>query len=323
MVAERSNPGWMLTLKPRGRYTSLFLSWREDRIEVSSGRLMVSRIFGPFHTTRRLERDAIRRILLAGRDDRLALETARGRVELSRLGTRTERFMGATALRHALGIPESPAGAIPIPKGWEVIVTPEGERALVVNHAQRSIQAVVTAAGAALMAAVTRLVARGFTHDRDGAGAALLLLACTAGLAAWAAWLALGRSEWCIGRGRLTLRRRFASAARDVFEARRLALVMTTDSDGDQWYELVALTAEGSPLPSGIELVTHFAGSPPRPAGITLRTSRSTRRTVARRMNDGSRVRDLGAWLAHATGLEFQDHTAPFTVDVQFARFRA
>jgi hypothetical protein len=323
MVAETSKPDWRLSLQPRGRYSSLFLSWREDRIEVASGRLVVTRLFGPFHTARRFERDAVRRILLAGRDDRLALETARGRVELSRLGTRAERFMGAAALRHALGIPESPAGAIPIPSGWEEIVTPEGQRALVVNHAQRRMQSVVAGVGAVLMADVTRQVARGWTHERDAAGAAILLLACAAGLAAWAAWLALGRSEWCIGRGRLTLRRRFASAARDVFEARRLALVMTTDSDGDQWYELVALTDEGSPLPSGIELTTHFAGSPPRPAGIAFRTSGSTRRTVARRMNDGSRVRDLGAWLAHATGLEFQDHTAPFTVDVRFARLRA
>lgn len=213
--------------------------------------------------------------------------------------------------------------AIAVPGGWEVIVTPEGERALVVNRAKRRIQAVAAGTGAMLMVAITRWVGHGWTHDRDSAGAAFLLVSCAIALATWAVWLALGRSEWCIGRGRLTLRRRFASSLRDVFQARRLALVMTTDSDGDKWFELVALAEEGPPAPSGIELTAHFTGNPPRPAGITLRTSRATRRTVARRMNNGSRVRDLGAWLASEAGLEYQDYTALFTVDVPFARFRA
>ena len=311
MVAGRSSEGWRLTLKPRGRYTSLFLSWREDRIEVASGRLIVSRIFGPLRTTRRFERDAIRRILLAGREDRLALETARGRVPLSRLGTRTERFMGAAALRHALGLPDAPAAGNAVPRGWEVIVTPEGERALVVNHAKRRLHALVAGALAVALAAITRWLARGWGHDRASAEAALILLVPTLALAARAVWLTLGRSEWRIGHGRLTLRRRFAGTVRDAFEAERLALVMTIDSEGDEWYELVALAGDGSPLPAGIEVVARFSGSPPRPAGFTLRTSDPGRRAIARRMNDGSAMRDLGAWLARETGLEFEDHTVP------------
>jgi hypothetical protein len=314
MAGERTNEGWRITLKARGRYASLFLPWLEDRIEVSSGRLVVTHLRGLFRTSRRFERDAIRRILLAGRDDRLALETGRRRVELSRLGTRAERFMAAAALRVALGFPEPQAEATAIPRGWE-IVTLEGERVLVPGIARRRIQALLACAGTLALGVVTFALGRHSGHDHESMEAALILLAATLGLAAWTAWLALGRPEWRIHRGRLTLRMRFLGTVREVFEARRLGLVMTTDSDGDEWYELVALTEDGSPLPTGIEVVTRFVGSPPRPAGITLHTSRATRRTVARRMNDGSAVRDLGVWLAHATGLEFQDHTAPTVIE--------
>jgi hypothetical protein len=63
----------------------------EDRLAVAGGRLIVERRRGPFRTTRSFERHTVRRVLLAGRDDRLALERERGRVELSALGTREER----------------------------------------------------------------------------------------------------------------------------------------------------------------------------------------------------------------------------------------
>ena len=284
----------------------LRLLWGEDRIEVSPDRLVVTRLRGPFRTTRRFERGAIRRVLLAGRDDRLTLETARGRFTLSRLGTRAERFEGVAALRAELGILESAAGAATMPRGWEQIITPEGERVVVVDLATRGIQAWGAGAGALLLAAVTFVVARESLHRPDLVLAALLLLAFTVGLAAGTLWLARGRWEWRIGSGRLTLRKRFAGTVRDVFEAKRLVLEVSTDSDGDEWYALEALPAV----------------SPPLPAGITIRTSFSNRRTVARRMNDGSGVRDLGAWLARATGLEFIDRTAPHTCEVRLDDLR-
>ena len=277
---------------------------------MSTGRLVVTRIRGPFRTTRRFERDTIRRIVLAGRDDRLALQTGRRRVELSRLGTRAERFLGAEALRAVLQLHE-PAGTTAIPNGWEEIVTPEGARALVVNLAARRVRAGIAGAGALLLAAGTYAVARESAHHADLVAAALILLASTLGLAAGAVWLARGRWEWRIGRGRLTLCRRFGAALREVFEARRLVLEMTTDDDGDDWYALDALAGGHEPVPGGIEVIARLAGSPPTFAGVTFRTSRCMRRTVARRMNDGSRIRDLAAWLAHATGLEFEDRTNP------------
>jgi len=115
-------------------------------------------------------------------------------------------------------------------------------------------------------------------------------------------------NRWRIGSGWLTLRRRYGAAVRDVFEARRLVIEMSSDSDGDAWYQLDAYDAAG----------------PPTLAPIRWRTSNSKhRRTVARRMNDASAVRDLGAWLARASGLPLEDLTSPETRAVQLAELRA
>jgi hypothetical protein len=285
----------------------LRLLWGEDRIEFASGRLTVTWFRGPFRSTRHFERDQIRRVTLVGRD-LLALETVRGRFDLSGLGTRAERVEGARALRAEMGLQELPAAAAAIPPGWEEIITPEGERALVAELARRRIQARVAGGAALALAAVTFAVARESLQRVDLAIAALILLAFTGGLAASALWLARGRWEWRIGSGRLTLRRRYGAALRDVFEARRLVIEMSSDSDGDAWYQLDAYDAAG----------------PPTPAPIRWRTSTSKhRRTVARRMNDASAVRDLGAWLARASGLPLEDLTSPEQRAVQLAELRA
>jgi hypothetical protein len=300
MASERTSEGWRLSLK------SQRLPWGEDRIEVSSGRLVVTSIRGPFRSARVFGRDAIQRIVLAGRDDRLTLVTARKRIELSGLGTRTERFEGATALRAELGLREPAAGPIAIPRGWEEIITPEGERALTVDLGLRRIRAWGAGAGALLMAGLAFLVARQSGREPPLVIPALILLAFTLALAAGALWLARVRWEWRVGNGRLTLRKRYGATLRDAFEARRLVLEMTTDSDGDVWYVLQAVPA----------------ATPPTPNGFYVRIG-SINRTVARRMNDGSAMRDLGEWLARASGLEFVDYSAPRTRETNLAELRA
>ena len=286
----------------------LRLVWGEDRVEFASGRLTATWIRGPFRGSRAFERDTIRRVTLAGRYDHLTLETTRGRVELSALGTRDERVEGAAALRAELGLEELPAGVAAIPQGWEEIITPEGERALVADVATRRVQARVAGGAALSLAAATFAVAREALHRIDLAIAALILLAFTGGLAAGALWLAHGRWEWRIGNGRLTLRRRYGAAVRDVFEARRLVVELSSDSDGDVWYELDAYDAETAP--------------PSTP--IRWRTSSSRhRRVVARKMNDASAVRDLGAWLARASGVALEDRTTAEARATQLAELRA
>lgn len=107
----------------------------------------------------------------------------------------------------------------------------------------------------------------------------------------------------------MTLRKRYGARLRDVFEARRLMLDCTTDSDGDPWYELSALGD---------------TEKPPAAAGIQWRPARPRNsRTIARVMNDSPGVRDLAAWLSRATDLELEDRTTPQSREVQLAELRA
>ena len=277
----------------------LRLLWGEDRLAVSSGRLTVTWSRGPIRTGREFERDAIRRVSLVGREDRLMLETTRQRLELSGLGTRAERVEALAALRAELGIPDVPpaTAAAEVPQGWEEIITPEGERALVVNLSTRRIQARMASVVTMLLAALTFALARGSVRRTELMVPAFILFVFTAGLAAGSLWLARGRWEWRIGSHRLTLRKRYGSNARDVFEAGRLMLDRSTDSDGDPWYELSALDE---------------AEKPPAPATFQWRPGRPRNsRTVARVMSDASSVRDLAVWLSRETGLELDDRTTP------------
>ena len=73
----------------------LRLLWGVDRINVASGQLTVTWSRGLFRNSRTFERHTIRRVLLAGRDDHVVLDTDRGRVDLTGMGTRPERSEAA------------------------------------------------------------------------------------------------------------------------------------------------------------------------------------------------------------------------------------
>ncbi len=280
-----------------------------DRIVVGSGRLTVTWSRGLFRRTRMFERHAIRRVVLTGRHDRLALETERGRVELTGLGSRAERMDAAQALRSELALLEaSDAPAPSLPREWEVIVTPEGQRALVANVATRRRQAQVASAFALGLAGVAFLVGRQAVSRWDLWVPTTILFAFALGATAGAMWLARGRWEWIPGSGQLTLRKRWGGTLTDVFHARRLSLDQSSDSDGDTWVELVALSA-AAPATSAV--------LPGRGSGA------NTRRRIARAMNDAASVRELAAWLARETELPLDDHTTPEARELQLAELRA
>jgi hypothetical protein len=280
--------------------------WGEDRITVAAGRLTVTWAGGPFRSARSFERDAIRGVGLVGREDRIALETSRKRVELSRLGTRAERIEGAKARRAELHVSE--AATVGIPPAWEEVITPEGERALVSNLSVRRTQARVASAITMGLAVVTFLVARESIGRPDLMVGAAILFVFTLAIAAGTLWLARGRWEWRIGNGRLTLRKRFGARVSDVFEGRRLRLEMSTDSDGDASVILQAAAEEApSPAPAAIQ----WRSRPPKNSRI-----------VAQSTDDGS-VRKLAAWFAQATGLELDDLTTPQAREAQIAELRA
>lgn len=290
----------------------LRLLWGEDRITVASGRLTVTWARGIFRKTRRFERDAIRRIALVGTRSHLVLATAGERVELSGLGSPAERAEGASFLRSELGIHDAvePTGHA-LPKDWEEIITPEGERALVQRQATRRAQARFAGAVTMGLAAVTVLLARAATPRLELLIPAFILFAFTVALAAGTLWLARGRWEWRIGSGRLTLRKRYGARVRDVFEGRRLLIESSNDSDGDTWYELLASGDAGAPEARARAAIRWRGDRPPNC------------RTVTRVMDDSAPVHELGAWLARETGLELEDRTTPRAREVQLAELLA
>jgi hypothetical protein len=293
----------------------------EDRLTVTGGRLIVERRRGPFRTARSFERDTIHRVLLAGRNDRLAIEGERGRVELSALGTREERSAAIAVLKTELALPESSTAAHPLPDRWEEIVTPEGERAVVPNLAIRRSLAWVAGVVTVMAGTVACLIARGIQREPVLVVPALLVSMLTLALGAGTVWLACGRMEWRIGSGRIVLRRRFGASARDVFEGHRLVLEETTDSDGDSWYDLGAIGAgkdEETPPPV-------MTGSPASRSRLRVwvRFGAENRRSIAKVMNDASGVRDLGHWLAAAAGIELEDRTTPEARGADVERLRS
>src|SRR5882672_8533619 len=193
----------------------------EDRISSESAGLVVVQMRGPFRRKLEFRRDSLRRLLLTFRGA-LAVETPKGTVELSSLGTREEREAAVSALRSELGLSDPDRGSDPIelPPGWEEIITPEGERAVVPDHAKRRVQARIAGAAALVLAAAAAAAVRESLSQARFIAFAIQLTLGAIVLACAAVWLARGRMEWRIGNGLVTLRRRFGAGVRDVFEAR-------------------------------------------------------------------------------------------------------
>jgi hypothetical protein len=276
----------------------LRMMWGEDRLTIQGGRLIVEHIRGPFRSTREFTRDGIRRIVLLPRLDRLALETERESVELSTLGTRNQRVQAADEMIAELRLaPVDPAASAALPVGWEAVISHEGERVLVPNLETRARQARAASVVTLLAAAVALLVGREAVRDPSLWILTGLAVAASIALTAGTLWLARGRMEWRVGNGRLTLRRRYGEDASDVFEAGRLVLDVTSDSDGDEWFELAAVREpEGASPPAGTPM--------PRVSG-------KHRRSIARVMNDAAVPRQLGAWLAQSAGIPIEDRSTP------------
>ena len=276
----------------------LQLLWGADILVVRGGTLEVTRWRGPFRSRREITRDTLRRISLAPKNDRLVAETRHGQVELSTLGTRAEREQAMRSLRAILGLSEADAaGESGLPGQWQEIITPEGERVLVPNLATRRVQARVAAGFAMVAAALAFAIGRAAVRDLALVPGAILALAAAGALGWGTAWLVRGRNEWRIGSGRLVLRRRFGARVEERFEARRLELTVSSDSDGDDSFVLEAV---GEPVAG--------PGAASDPALRTAPPS-ARRRAIARAVHEPSMPRALGEWLARAADVPFEDRS--------------
>ncbi|MEZ4654657.1 MAG: hypothetical protein R3E12_14005 [Candidatus Eisenbacteria bacterium] len=285
--------------------------WSEDRLVVESGRLILHRRIGPFRSKQEYERDAIRRIDLSRSRGALSLWTSNGQVDLSSLGTVEEREQAVVWLRNSLGlrtisVPEAPPA---LPQGWEEILTPEGERAVVRLRARR-------AARARFLGALALLLAAGgyWTMQRDPAlpfGLTGTLFAL-AGLATWGVWhLAWVRAEWVIGSRTVRLQRRDRGKRSVEFEALALEINVTRDSDGDEWFRLEALSQPSA----GSEPASPFATSSPK--------GKRFRRTLLSTMRDPTDPQLLGDFLARASGLPLTDRSTPAARTASWEEARA
>ena len=286
----------------------LRLLWSEDRLIANAGGITIVRFRGPFRGRRELPRDVIRRFSLVPRNDALVAETSRERVELSRLGTHAEREETAAALRSELCLrdlaPE--ADATSLPKGWSEVITPDGQRVVAVDAATQRAQARVAALLAVGVAAIDFAIIRQALDRAVVIPFAVFGLLGSLGLAWVAVWLARGRMEWKIGSGNLILRRRFGSSVQELFEARRLELVVTRDSDGDGWYALEAVR-EGAPEPGPV---------------VWVQSQSKYRRRVTAALNEPTVPRLLGAWLSRSANVPLVDRTSPEARQAEMTQLR-
>ena len=272
--------------------------WAEDRLQAQGGRLVVQRATGPFRTTREFGREEIHRIAVAPYREVLTLWTPKGSVDLSDLGTAQERQDAARTLRSSLGLPDATGDAeLPVlPTAWEEALTPEGERAIVPATGRRRIQAQITGAIALVLVGTAAWIAyeSGNGIQSPGALPIVLVLVAIGGLIGWGAlWLHRGRMEWVLGSGQLRLQKRFGGSRTVKFEAQRLEISSSTDSDGDVRFTLKAISGAGKG------------------------------RTIVSRFHDPTEPRQLGAWLVRATGVSIEDQSRAAETPVDLAALQA
>ncbi len=274
----------------------LRLAWSEQRFVVGpEGLTRIERI-GPFTSRRTFARGVPLRFYLLDRPGALMADAAGERVELTRLGTAEERAELRQAIVGELGLPDEPAEANEppaLPRGWEVLIDPEGSRVLVRELEARRKLALTMIALTTLAGAATAALAWRGQDDGNALVPAAMAAALTIGFALMQQRLARTRPEWRLDSGRLLLRRRGPSGAKDLFEAASLEITESHDDDGDAWYELVALAADAAP------------GG----AAIARAGRRHERRTVIRELHDPRPARALGAWLARETHLPLADRS--------------
>lgn len=285
----------------------LRLVWSEDRIVAGPGGITLHTSRGPFRKRVEIPRDEIRAIVPSARGSALAVETQRATIVLTRNGSAAERGEIAATLRSELGLRDQPAsasatwtpGMAPIdasglPGDWEDAISPEGDRILIRSTRTRATQARIVGVIAFGMAALEVFVVRkALTEGIALLAPAVVVTIFTVGLAGSTYWLAVARGEWKIGSGRVVLRQRVRGKARDVFEADRLELTYSTDSDGDERFALLALNGPGSTI-----------------GGSRFLIDPKCRRLVDSSLRDATGPRRLGAWLAQAAGIPFDDRTS-------------
>lgn len=220
-----------------------------DVISMSPAGLVIDRRAGPFRRRRTIRHRDIRRVRMSLQGDMLVVDTAGGTVDITKFGTREERTAILDSLKARLVLPDAARlkqiDAEIVPPDWEVEVQGLETRLFWPTRRNRRIGASILWGLAAMVVATGFLPAPRLDPDaleRSSSGITGVHLA-TLGVAAlfalWATWATWSRSEWVVGYGRMTWRRRFGAWLRErSFENARLEIERTYDSDGDARFTL-------------------------------------------------------------------------------------
>jgi hypothetical protein len=215
-----------------------------DVIAVSPDGLEIEWRTGPFRRRRTIAHAAIRRVRLRLHEAMLVVDTAGGTVDVTAFGTRKDRLAALAWLRERLVLPDEAHArrleAETLPPGWEADASGMETRLTRPTRRTRATQAAVlwVLAGVVSAGFLPALFAASITSAQLVAGALGLLIAL------WAAWLTWGGTEWLVGHGRLTWRRRSGPWRREQpFDYAAIELLHEVDSDGDDRYILCVRSA--------------------------------------------------------------------------------
>lgn len=250
-----------------------------DRFTVRPGAFTLRRAAGPFGRRRTFSAPEVTALFAEPRRSRVVARVGGKEVLLSSGTPANVAEWLAARLRSALGLPDPGAAAEAeaavsvapsIPAGFRAEPLPDGgvflgaapEKSRRASGCGLSVTALVTSAFAAFL----------FVWGGESAGVTLFLAAATVALDLLCLWAAFARKAWHLRRGSLSRSIRFGPWERRR-EVRRgtLAVRLSGDSDGDDWFTLEA-TGDGGPL------------------------------RLAREMNDGAAVLAFARYAAFHTG---------------------
>jgi hypothetical protein len=269
----------------------LRLLFGRDRILAGIDALEIEHSCGLFRSRRSLRRDEIRRFYRRPSGKGVCVETTSGTIELTRLGNPVEQAELEQALITEFRLPPQSAPEGALPEGWAETTSLEHDPVLVKNPVTRRKQAMTTWIVCVLIASLNLYVISA-ALQWPGLWGLVLILAAIAGLIAWGAvWLSFGRNEWKLGKGRLTLQRRFGENRTTRFEGVSLELYEDSSGEDGTSYVLTAVAA----------------GAPARTRSHSLGKHR---RVIHSYSEDPTEPRKFGQWLSQRCQLPFSDLTS-------------
>jgi hypothetical protein len=252
--------------------------------------LQIQHHYGLFRSVKNVPRDEIRRFYRMTLNGPLCVETSKGTIELTRLGSPPDRQELEQSLTAEFGLKAEPAPIGALPTGWCEVMTAEHDAVLVADPAVRRKQART----AWIVSALLGLVPFCIVFEEHGPSKKLvsaLIFMGLASLAGWGAvWLSLGRKEWKLEKGRLILQRRFGQNRTTRFEAGSLELAENQSAENGPTYVLTAVAI----------------GAPPR---TNPATTWKQRRTIDSHSSDPTEPRRFGLWLSQRCQIPFIDLT--------------